>query len=165
MIETESKKAETYTDASVYEELYRRTEWVAGHSDMPDDTRRQHLHETLVLACREALKESRQGFGSLFAQVDYLCRKHNISAYDTMEIQRMRRNGKAEFRQHEQRTSNEVRTQFVPFGARTANAGKGEISCQRVKTKLAYVFTTSVADIRRSQRRKKKEESWYKQRA
>ena len=124
MIETESKKAETYTDASVYEELYRRTEWVAGHSDMPDDTRRQHLHETLVLACREALKESRQGFGSLFAQVDYLCRKHNISAYDTMEIQRMRRNGKAELRQHEQRTSNEVRTQFVPFSARTANAGQ-----------------------------------------
>ena len=125
MIETESKKAETYTDASVYEELYRRTEWVAGHSDMPDDTRRQHLHETLVLACREDLKESRQGFGSLFAQVDYLCRKHNISAYDTMEIQRMRRNGKAELRQHEQRTSNEVRTQFVPFGARTANGGNG----------------------------------------
>ena len=33
---------------------------------------------------------------------------------------------KAKLRQHEQRTSNEVRTQFVPFGARTANAGKGE---------------------------------------
>ena len=31
--------------------------------------------------------------------------------------------GKAKLRQHEQRTSNEVRTQFVPFGARTANAG------------------------------------------
>ena len=33
---------------------------------------------------------------------------------------------KAKLRQHEQRTSNEVRTQFVPFGARTANDGKGE---------------------------------------
>ena len=33
---------------------------------------------------------------------------------------------KAKLRQHEQRTSNEVRTQFVPFGARTANGGKGE---------------------------------------
>ena len=33
---------------------------------------------------------------------------------------------KAKLRQHEQRTSNEVRTQFVPFGARTANAGKAE---------------------------------------
>ena len=33
---------------------------------------------------------------------------------------------KAKLRQHEQRTSNEVRTQFVPFGARTANAGKEE---------------------------------------
>ena len=31
---------------------------------------------------------------------------------------------KAKLRQHEQRTSNEVRTQFVPFGARTANDGK-----------------------------------------
>ena len=37
-----------------------------------------------------------------------------------------RRKEKAKFRQHEQRTSNEVRTQFVPFGARTANAGKEE---------------------------------------
>ena len=33
---------------------------------------------------------------------------------------------KAKLRQHEQRTSNAVRTQFVPFGARTANAGKGD---------------------------------------
>ena len=33
---------------------------------------------------------------------------------------------KAKLRQHEQRTSNEVRPQFVPFGARTANDGKGE---------------------------------------
>jgi len=33
---------------------------------------------------------------------------------------------KAKLRQHEQRTSNEVRTQFVPFGARTVNAGKDE---------------------------------------
>ena len=32
---------------------------------------------------------------------------------------------KAKLRQYEQRTSNGVRTQFVPFGARTANAGKG----------------------------------------
>ena len=33
---------------------------------------------------------------------------------------------KAKLRQHEQRTSNEVRTKFVPFGARTANTGKTE---------------------------------------
>ena len=33
---------------------------------------------------------------------------------------------KAKLRQHGQRTSYEVRTQFVPFGARTANAGKAE---------------------------------------
>ena len=41
-----------------------------------------------------------------------------------MKEQRAER--KAKLRQHEQRTSNEVRTQFVPFGARTANAGKEE---------------------------------------
>ena len=36
------------------------------------------------------------------------------------------RKGKAKLRQHEQRTSNEGRAQFVPFGARTDHAGKGE---------------------------------------
>ena len=61
---------------------------------------------------------------------------------------RVQQKEKAKLRQHEQRTSNEVRTQFVPFGARIDHAGKEEISCQRMKTKLAYVFTTSVADIR-----------------
>ena len=40
---------------------------------------------------------------------------------------------KAELRQHEQRTSNEVRTQFVPFGARTANGGKGERAKKKAK--------------------------------
>ena len=44
---------------------------------------------------------------------------YNISCFDG------RAKRKAKLRQHEQRTSNEVRTQFVPFGARTANAGKG----------------------------------------
>ena len=34
--------------------------------------------------------------------------------------------GKAKLRQHEQRTSYEGRAQFVPFGARTDHAGKGE---------------------------------------
>ena len=45
---------------------------------------------------------------------------------------------KAKLRQHEQRTSNEVRMQFVPFGARTANVGKAE------RRKQSFVSMSSV---------------------
>ena len=45
---------------------------------------------------------------------------------------------KAKLRQHEQRTSNEVRTQFVPFGARTANAVKAE------RRKQSFVNMSSI---------------------
>ena len=40
---------------------------------------------------------------------------------------------KAKLRQHEQRMSNEVRMQFVPFGAQTTNAGKGENGKMKAK--------------------------------
>ena len=50
--------------------------------------------------------------------------KYGRSSYRLVHEQRMLANLKAKLRQYEQRTSNEVRTQFVPFGARTANAGK-----------------------------------------
>ncbi|MBP3574490.1 MAG: hypothetical protein J6J71_07850 [Prevotella sp.] len=50
--------------------------------------------------------------------------KYGRSSYRLVREQRMLAKRKAKLRQHEQRMSNEVRTQFVPFGARTANAGK-----------------------------------------
>lgn len=51
----------------------------------------RYMHETLVLACAEALKGSGQGFGNLMAQTDYLCKKHGIGVADRIAIQTMRR--------------------------------------------------------------------------
>ena len=50
------------------------------------------MHETLVLACHEAIKETRQAFGNLFSQVDYLCKAHHVHTRDIVAIQQMRRN-------------------------------------------------------------------------
>ena len=62
----------------------------------PSGASLRYLHETLVLACAEALRGSRQGFGNVFAQVDYLCKHHGIAMRDRIAIQQMRRhsNGK-----------------------------------------------------------------------
>lgn len=49
------------------------------------------MHETLVYVCHEALKDSRQSYGNLFSQVDFLCKRHNIKLSDKIEIQSMRR--------------------------------------------------------------------------
>ena len=38
----------------------------------------RYMHETLVLACAEALRGSGQGFGNLMAQTDYLCKRAGI---------------------------------------------------------------------------------------
>lgn len=51
----------------------------------------RYLHETLVLACAEALRGSRQGFGNVFSQVDYLCKQHGIAMPERIAIQQMRR--------------------------------------------------------------------------
>ena len=61
----------------------------------------RYLHETLVLACAEALRGSRQAFGNVFAQVDYLCKQHGVAIPDRIAIQQMRRhsNGKEQVSQ------------------------------------------------------------------
>ena len=51
----------------------------------------RYMHQTLVLACSEALKGSGQGFGNVFSQVDYLCKRNGISMRDRQRIQQMRR--------------------------------------------------------------------------
>ena len=50
-----------------------------------------YMHETLVLACAEALKGSGKGFGNLMAQTDYLCKESGIGVADRIAIQTMRR--------------------------------------------------------------------------
>ena len=49
------------------------------------------MHETLVLACAEALRTAGTGFGNLFAQVDYLCKHCGMKAAERMAVQQMRR--------------------------------------------------------------------------
>ena len=51
----------------------------------------RYMHETLALACAEALKGSGKGFGSLMAQTDYLCKEAGIGVADRIAIQTMRR--------------------------------------------------------------------------
>lgn len=50
----------------------------------------RYMHETLVLACAEALRGSGLGFGSLMAQTDYLCKQAGIGVADRIAIQTMR---------------------------------------------------------------------------
>ena len=57
----------------------------------PDAATNLLMHETLVLCCAEGLRSTGQGYGSLFSQVDYLCRQHGIAAADLADIQTMRR--------------------------------------------------------------------------
>jgi len=51
----------------------------------------RRMHEVLVLACAEGTRQSGQGFGNLFSQVDYLCKHHHIDMADRVAIQTMRR--------------------------------------------------------------------------
>ena len=57
----------------------------------PSSSAIRYLHQTLVLACAEALKGSGQGFGNVFSQVDYLCKRNGISMRERQRIQQMRR--------------------------------------------------------------------------
>ena len=49
------------------------------------------LHKLLVLVCHEGIRGTDQAYGNLFAQVDYLCRKHRMAVGDRIAIQTMRR--------------------------------------------------------------------------
>ena len=51
----------------------------------------RHMHETLVMACAAGIADTRQAYGNLFSQVDYLCKRHNIKVSDVVDIQSMRR--------------------------------------------------------------------------
>ena len=71
------------------EELFSRcTEMAVAE---PSASALRYLHQTLVLACAEALRDSRQAFGNLFAQVDYLCKRHHVALRDRIAIQQARR--------------------------------------------------------------------------
>ena len=64
--------------------------------EQPTTRALRQLHETLVAACAEALRGTRQGFGNLFAQVDYLCKLHDIAVPERIAIQQARRHSNGE---------------------------------------------------------------------
>jgi len=69
-------------------ELFSR---IADILSAPSEAQALIMHETLVIACHEGLKNTRHGFGNLSSQVESLCRQHNIDPQDIVAIQKMRR--------------------------------------------------------------------------
>ena len=69
-------------------ELFSR---IADILSAPSEAQALIMHETLVIACHEGLKNTRHGFGNLSSQVESLCRQHNIAPQDVVAIQKMRR--------------------------------------------------------------------------
>ena len=69
-------------------ELFSR---IADILSAPSEAQALIMHETLVIACHEGLKNTRHGFGNLSSQVESLCRQHNITPQDVVAIQKMRR--------------------------------------------------------------------------
>lgn len=69
-------------------ELFTR---IADILTTPSEAQARIMHETLVIACYEGLKETKHGFGNLSSQVEALCRLHHIAPKDVVAIHKMRR--------------------------------------------------------------------------
>ncbi|MGP1493708.1 MAG: DNA helicase, partial [Prevotella fusca] len=69
-------------------ELFSR---IADILSAPSEAQALIMHETLVIACHEGLKNTRHSFGNLSSQVESLCRQHNIAPQDIVAIHKMRR--------------------------------------------------------------------------
>ena len=69
-------------------ELFTR---IADILTAPSEAQARIMHETLVIACYEGLKETKHGFGNLSSQVEALCRLHHIAPKDVVAIHKMRR--------------------------------------------------------------------------
>ena len=72
-------------------ELFERVAYIARQAGNPTPVLNRMMHQTLALACHEGIRQTRQAFGNLFSQVDYLCRHHRIPLAHAIDIQRMRR--------------------------------------------------------------------------
>ena len=73
------------------EELFGRIVELMTLPDLEPGTRNKMLHDTLVICCHEGIKDTKQAFGNLFSQVDYLCKIRGIGVADKIAIQTMRR--------------------------------------------------------------------------
>ncbi|WP_026284670.1 AAA domain-containing protein [Prevotella veroralis] len=69
-------------------ELFTR---IADILTAPSEAQARIMHETLIIACYEGLKETKHGFGNLSSQVEALCKLHHIAPKDVVAIHKMRR--------------------------------------------------------------------------
>ncbi len=76
---------------SAEELFYRVQEIIAFDHDVSPININKMMHETLVLACHEGVRDTNQAFGNLFSQVDFVCKTHRVSVHDKIAIQEMRR--------------------------------------------------------------------------
>ena len=72
-------------------ELFQRVRELLMLPDLKPETRNKMMHDTLILCCHEGVKDTKQAFGNLFSQVDYLCKVRGIKIADKIAIQTMRR--------------------------------------------------------------------------
>lgn len=72
-------------------ELFSTIKEILKQQSEPTVMANRMMHDVLVMACHEALSDEKMSFGNLFSQVDYLCKRHNVSVKDIISIQQMRR--------------------------------------------------------------------------
>ncbi len=77
-------------------ELFLRVRELLMLPDLEPQTRNKMMHDTLILCCHEGVKDTKQAFGNLFSQVDYLCKAHGIKVADKIAIQTMRRHSNSQ---------------------------------------------------------------------
>ena len=77
-------------------ELFQRVRELLMLPDLAPKTRNKMMHDTLILCCHEGVKDTRQAFGNLFSQVDYLCKARGIKVADKIAIQAMRRHSNSQ---------------------------------------------------------------------
>ena len=77
-------------------ELFLRVRELLTLPELEPKTRNKMMHDTLILCCHEGVKDTKQAFGNLFSQVDYLCKAHGIKVADKIAIQTMRRHSNSQ---------------------------------------------------------------------
>ena len=65
-------------------ELFQRVRELLMLPELEPQTRNKMMHDTLILCCHEGVKDTKQAFGNLFSQVDYLCKARGIKVADKM---------------------------------------------------------------------------------
>ena len=65
-------------------ELFLRVRELLILPELEPKTRNKMMHDTLILCCHEGVKDTKQAFGNLFSQVDYLCKAHGIKVAERL---------------------------------------------------------------------------------